>query len=117
MTKMGKTALVLSISLTLTGCAKRATPQVAAPQPDALKPEMKPAPPTPIAEKKEELGAPSWDPQWDEFVESALAPEMVSARGCAGREAVLPAVWNYERSRKRPFGLISFRRWLGPKPG
>ncbi len=52
----------------------------------ATKPEMKPAPATPIAEKKEELGTESWDPQWDEFVESSLAPEMLSGESCTGGE-------------------------------
>jgi hypothetical protein len=43
-------------------------------------PEVKAAPPTPIAEKKEELGEPAWDPQWDVIVEKALPPEMLSSK-------------------------------------
>lgn len=42
--------------------------------------EVKLAPPTPIAEKKEELGKPGWDPQWDVMIETALPAEMLSPR-------------------------------------
>ncbi len=66
--------LVLSLLLgVMVGCSSRSV----APQQSQL-PEVKPVPATPIAEKKEELGKPSWDPQWDVIVESALPPEMLS---------------------------------------
>ena len=50
------------------------------------KPALKQAPPTPIAEKKEELGQQSWDPQWDVIVEKALSPDMLSPRVARGED-------------------------------
>ena len=58
-----RAGLPLCVGLVLAGCARRAeqpAPARASPQP-----EIEPLPPTTIAEKKEELGQPSWDPQWD----------------------------------------------------
>jgi hypothetical protein len=43
-------------------------------------PEVKLAPPTPIAAKKEELGKPGWDPEWDAIIEKALPGELLSSR-------------------------------------
>src|ERR1700727_910012 len=72
--RVAKLGLCLALGA-LTGCSSRsATPQ----QPPQG--EVKPAPPTPIAEKKEELGKPAWDPQWDAIIEKALPPEMLSSR-------------------------------------
>jgi hypothetical protein len=42
------------------------------------KPEVKPAPQTPLADKKDELGVPSWDPVWNKVIDGALPPEMLS---------------------------------------
>jgi hypothetical protein len=40
----------------------------------------KPAPPTPIDEKKVELGGTPWNPQWDEIIEKALPAELLSSQ-------------------------------------
>jgi hypothetical protein len=117
MTKMGKAALLLSISVTLTGCTKPATPQIAAPQPDTPKPETKPAPPTPIAEKKEELGAPSWDPQWDEFVESSLPAEMLSAGVARDVRGFCPRFAMMGEADKRAFWAYFFQALAGAEAG
>src|SRR5262249_2241256 len=40
---------------------------------------VKPAPPTPIAEKKAELGDDeTWDPEWDKLIEQSLPTELLS---------------------------------------
>jgi hypothetical protein len=39
----------------------------------------KPVPPTPIDEKKVELGRAAWNPQWDQIIEKALPIEMLSS--------------------------------------
>ena len=61
------------------GCARYADSQ----SPPA-RPEMKPAPKTPLAMKREKLGKPSWNPEWDRIVEEALPPEMLSASVASG---------------------------------
>ena len=117
MTKMGKTALVLSISLALAGCAKQSRSQAAAAQPDTPKPELKPAPPTPIAEKKEELGAPSWDPQWDGFVESSLPPEMLSAGIARDVRGFCPRFAMMGEADKRAFWAYFFQALAAAEAG
>lgn len=57
------------------GCANYLDPQSLPAQPD-----VKEAPSTPIAEEKDELGKPSWDPKWDKIIEDALPPELLSSR-------------------------------------
>jgi hypothetical protein len=117
MTKMGNAALVLSLSLTLIGCAKQATPQPAAPEQAAPKPETKPAPATPIAEKKEELGAPSWDPQWDQFVESSLPPEMLSGGVARDVRPFCPRFAMMGEADKRAFWAYFFQALAGAEAG
>ena len=99
------------------GCAEQAAQQAAAPQPDAPKPEMKPAPPTPIAEKKEELGVPSWDPQWDQFVESSLPPEMLSARVARDVRGFCPRFAMMGEADKRAFWAYFFQALAGAEAG
>jgi hypothetical protein len=117
MTKMGNAALVLSLSLTLIGCAKQATPQPTAPEQAAPKPETKPAPATPIAEKKEELGAPSWDPQWDQFVESSLPPEMLSGGVARDVRPFCPRFAMMGEADKRAFWAYFFQALAGAEAG
>ena len=77
--------------LVLGGCGRQVAQQPARPS-SPPKPALKQAPPTPIAVKKEELGQPSWDPQWDVIVEKALSPEMLYAESRPRRENVLPTI-------------------------
>jgi hypothetical protein len=39
-----------------------------------------PAPPTPIDEKKVELGGRPWNPQWDQIIEKALPQGLLSSQ-------------------------------------
>ena len=59
----------------------------------------KPAPPTPIDEKKGELGGTTWNPQWDEIIEKALPPEMMVEPN-SGLEST--AIWSPQHRRVRP---------------
>ena len=49
----------------------------------------KAAPPTPIDEKKVELGGTPWNPQWDQIIEKALPPEMLSSQVPRDRKSVV----------------------------
>jgi hypothetical protein len=80
--------------LALTSCSKEVAQQQ--PPAPAPKPVLKTAPSTPIAEKKQELGEQSWDPQWDVTIEQALSPQMLS-----------PAIARSVRSYCPRFGVIS----------
>ena len=41
---------------------------------------IQPIPPTPIDVKKVELGGTPWNPQWDQIIENALPPAMLSSQ-------------------------------------
>ena len=71
---------------------------------------MKPAPATPIAEKKDELGQQSWDPQWDVVVEQALSPEMLSPRVAREVRSYCPRFATLSDGINVPFGPIPFKR-------
>src|SRR5271163_4295609 len=115
MTKTRTTMLLLS--LVLPGCAMQPTQQATAPTQEAPKPEIKPAPATPIAEKKEELGATSWDPQWDQFLESSLAPEMLSAGVARKVRPFCPSFATMTDGDKRAFWAYFFQALAGAEAG
>jgi hypothetical protein len=49
----------------------------------AVKTEVKPAPATPIAVKKVELGKPSWDSEWDKIIEDAVPEKFLTSKKVA----------------------------------
>ncbi len=101
-------------ALLLAGCGRQATQQ-AAPAPH--QPALKEAPPTPIAEKKEELGQDSWDPQWDEIVERALPPEMLSAKAARSVRSFCPRFSSLSEADKRAFWAYTFQALAGAEAG
>jgi hypothetical protein len=101
--------------LLLLGCGKQEAVQQPAPQP--AQPVVKAAPPTPIAEKKEELGQPSWDPQWDVVVEKALPPEMVSSRVARQVRSYCPRFASLSEADKRAFWAYTFQAIAGAEAG
>ncbi len=78
---------------------------------------MKPAPATPIAEKKDELGEQSWDPQWDQIVEQALSPEMLSATAARGVRGFCPRFAAMSDADKRAFWAYTFQALAGAEAG
>ncbi len=105
--------LALCGVLALAGCEKQAVQAAPAPP----RPELKPAPPTPIAEKKNELGQQSWDPQWDEIVEKALSPEMLSPRMARGVRSFCPRFAVMSDADKRAFWAYTFQALAGAEAG
>ena len=101
--------------LMLVGCASQAAQQQQ-PAPPA-QPEMKPAPATPIAEKKDELGQQSWDPQWDEIVERALSPEMLSMSAAREVRSYCPRFAALSDADKRAFWAYTFQALAGAEAG
>ena len=106
--------LPLCGALLVGACSKQAAQQPAAPPPQ---PAMKAAPPTPIAEKKEELGQPAWDPQWDVIVEQALSPEMLSSSVARGVRTFCPRFASMSDADKRAFWAYTFQALAGAEAG
>jgi hypothetical protein len=102
--------------LMVAGCSGHAAQQTAqAAQP--AQPEMKPAPATPIAEKKDELGQQSWDPQWDEIVERALSPEMLSTSAAREVRSYCPRFAALSDADKRAFWAYTLQALAGAEAG
>jgi hypothetical protein len=95
----------------LAGCAGRAASQ-SPPQP-----EIKPAPATPIAEKKADLGEQTWDPEWDRIVEEALPPEMLSARLARDVRPFCPRFKAMSDGDKRAYWAYFFQALAGAEAG
>jgi hypothetical protein len=93
--------------LALAACSKQVAQQVQpAPVPE---PVLKTAPSTPIAEKKQELGQQSWDPQWDVIVERALSPEMLSPAAARSVRSYCPRFGAISDADKRAFWAYTFQ--------
>ncbi|HEY1902941.1 MAG TPA: hypothetical protein VGG56_10940 [Terracidiphilus sp.] len=75
------------------------------------------APPTPIAKKKEELGKPAWDPQWDVIVETSLPPEMLSPRVARAVRPFCPRFASLSEVDKRAFWAYFFQALAGAEAG
>src|SRR5580704_10005864 len=73
----------------------------------------KPAPPTPIDEKKVELGGTPWNPEWDQIVERALPPEMLSSPVPQGVRRFCPRFYEMGETDKRAFWAYFFQALAG----
>src|SRR6201992_4231151 len=106
--------LPLAAIVLLLGCGKQQVAQQAAPPPQ---PAVKVPPPTPIAEKKVELGQQSWDPQWDVMVEQALPPEMLSNATAREVRSYCPRFASLSEVDKRAFWAYTFQALAGAEAG
>jgi hypothetical protein len=79
--------------------------------------EVKPDTPTPIAEKKDELGVPSWDPAWDKTIEQALPPEMLSNRVARAVKPFCPRFRAMDESDRKAFWAYVFQALAGAEAG
>ncbi len=93
------------------GCNGPATPR----QPAQV--ELKPAPQTPIAEKKVELGTKSWDPAWDKLIEEALPPELLSNRVTQATKPFCPRFKAMSEVDRRAFWAYFFQALAGAETG
>lgn len=84
----------------------------------SVDPSVKPAPPTPIAVRKEELGKPGWNPEWDTVIEQALPPEFFTSHRVA--RDVKPLCPRYSRLSdvdKKQFWAYFFQALAGAEAG
>ena len=77
----------------------------------------KPAPPTPIDKKKVELGGKAWNPQWDQIIEKALPPEMLSSQVPRGVRRFCPRFYEMGETDKRAFWAYFFQALAGAEAG
>ena len=93
------------------GCDRPATPQ----QTSQL--EVKVAPQTPIADKKDELGQQSWDPAWNKLIEDALPPEILSDQEARAVKALCPGFKSMSEEDRRGFWVYFFQALAGAEAG
>jgi hypothetical protein len=77
----------------------------------------KPAPPTPIDAKKAELGGKTWDPAWDQIVEKAVPPDMLSSQVPRDVRRFCPNFYNLNDTDKRVFWAYFFQALAGAEAG
>jgi hypothetical protein len=100
-----KTSLIVSLAF-FVGIATASPAQV-----------TKSAPPTPIDEKKVELGGTPWNPQWDQIIEKALPPEMLSSQVPQGVRRFCPRFYKMGETDKRAFWAYFFQALAGAEAG
>ncbi len=79
--------------------------------------QVEPAPPTPIAEKKDELGMPSWDPAWDATIEQSLPPEMLSNSEARAVKPFCPQFQEMSEADRKVFWAYVFQALAGAEAG
>jgi hypothetical protein len=80
--------------------------------------EIKPAPPTPIAVKKVELGSDNtWDPQWDVLIEENLPNELMSPGMAKAVKPFCPRFGELSQADKRSFWAYLFQALAGAEAG
>jgi hypothetical protein len=66
--------------------------------------------------KKVELGGTPWNPQWDQIIEKALPPEMLSSQVPRGVRRFCPRFYEMGKPTNAHFGRTSSRRLQALKP-
>ncbi|HXS12192.1 MAG TPA: hypothetical protein VN734_05790 [Acidobacteriaceae bacterium] len=112
--------ILLIALLALTACSHSSP----APQstPAQQQPQTKPAPPTPIAEKKAELGSPpgssnTWNPSWDALIEQSLPPGLLSAQAARAVRPWCPRFAELSDTDKRAFWAYTFQAIAAAEAG
>lgn len=99
-------------------CPRQAQETGAATPAATQQPATKPAPPTPIAIKKAELGDDNtWDPDWDQMIEKELPPELLSSRREHQVKALCPRFSRMSEPDRRAFWAYFFQALAGAEAG
>ena len=78
---------------------------------------IQPVPPTPIDVKKVEIGGTPWNPQWDQIIENALPPEMLSSQVPRGVRRFCPRFFEMGTPDSRTFWAYFFQALAGAEAG
>ena len=98
--------------------SERPQAQESAPAHKPLNPETRPAPPTPIAVQKAELGdEETWDPTWDGMIEEALPSELLSSKVAKAVRPFCPRFNALSETDKRTFWAYFFQALAGAEAG
>lgn len=98
--------------------AQAASAETQAGDQQAADPETKPAPPTPIAVQKAELGDDnSWDPQWDAVIEKALPADLLSPKREHEVKSLCPRFKGMSETDRRAFWAYFFQALAGAEAG
>jgi hypothetical protein len=109
--------LVLCTLLTLAACSRSSTPAPVQTTP-APQPHTTPTPPTPIDEKKAELGSPhTWDPAWTAFIEKNLPADLLSSQAGHAVRPWCPRFPELSDADKRAFWAYTFQALAGAEAG
>jgi hypothetical protein len=108
----------LSVAVLISPLAcKRGHSQVAAASVTPT-PATKPVAPTPLAIKKAELGSDTnWNPQWDQVVETAIPPELLSTQVPRDVRRFCPRFYQMDETDKRAFWAYFFQALAGAEAG
>lgn len=107
--------LCLALLVPSSGCSRQHNDDPASHPAPA--PALKPAPPTPLAEQKEELGTNPWDPSWDLLIEKALPPDMLSLHAARAVHGFCPNFARESEADKRAFWAYFFQALAGAEAG
>jgi hypothetical protein len=114
---------VVSCVALLAQAGGRHTSSDAVPNPAALAlPHAAPPMPkveeaTPIAIQKDELGKPTWNPAWDQIVDDALPPELLSSRVARDVRPFCPRFKRMDDTERRAFWTYFFQALAGAEAG
>lgn len=102
---------LLASTLLIGACGEHEEHASPAPAPKVK--AMKPAPATPIAVKKIELGQSSWDPAWDKIIEEAIPASMLSYQVPHDVRRFCPRFYTMGNADKRAFWAYFFQAVAG----
>jgi hypothetical protein len=122
---MSKVALSFFCSAVVwsSGCggpwpAQAASGQTQSGEQQEAEPETKPAPPTPIAVAKAQLGDDNtWDPEWDTMIEKALPADLLSPRREHEVKPLCPGFKRMNETDRRAFWAYFFQALAGAEAG
>ena len=101
------------VMLACAGCKAGERPAVQKP----VQPVVKPAPPTPLDEKKAELGGTTWQPQWDAVVEKALPADLLGERAARAVRMYCPRFAEETEPQRREFWAYTFQAIAAAEAG
>jgi hypothetical protein len=82
-----------------------------------VQPVVTPAPPTPLNEKKAELGGTTWQPEWDAVVEKALPADMLSDQAARAVRLYCPRFAEETEAERRQFWAYMFQAIAAAEAG